>query len=105
MPGIENGELFVPTVYQVHRGPSLGHRADEVLAARDVQQGTLDIREVYALPTKFYLSLGELVLLVEVSDPLPKSLAWEGCSIVHPLAALSKHISPFTYIPLAHHTV
>ena len=85
VPGVQNDKLLVPASDKAHRGFGLGYRADQVLAPRDVKQGTLDVREVYALAAEFYLPLGELVLLAEVSDPLPESLAREGPPVVHPL--------------------
>ncbi len=86
MSCIENEKFLVPAPDEVHRGLGLGYRADEVLTPSYVQQRALDVREVYPLPAKFHLSLGELVLLIEFPDPLLKSLAWEGRPVVHPLA-------------------
>src|SRR5215212_9704819 len=86
MPSVPNEKLFVLATEHARRWLCLGQRTDVVLLPCDVQDGAPDIREVHPLPAELELALGELVFLIEVSDPLPKSLTGKGHAVVYPLA-------------------
>src|SRR5215210_1279246 len=83
--GVEYEELLVLTSHEVHGGLGLREGTDVVLLARDVQDRDLYVREVHAAAAKLDLTLHQLVLLVELGDPLPEGRAGEGRPVVDPL--------------------
>src|SRR5215211_4994037 len=83
--GVEDEEFLVLAADEVHGGLGLREGADVVLLARDVEERDLYLGEIDAAPAQDYLAFGQLVLLVELRDPLPERRAWEGRSVVDPL--------------------
>src|SRR5919112_3215900 len=78
---VEDEELLVLAADEVHRGLGLREGADMVLLASDVQERDLYFREVNAAAAQDDLALRQLVLLVELGDPLPERRAWEGRTV------------------------
>src|SRR5918997_2001571 len=83
--GVEYEELFVLAGDEVHGGFGLREGADVILLAGDVQERDLYVREVHAAAAELDLTLHQLVLLVELGDPLPEGRAGEGRAVVDPL--------------------
>src|SRR5258708_10177853 len=85
MAGIEHAKLLVLASYETHYCFSLRRRTDVILFPRDSEDRAGDLREIHAPPTQVNLTLDQLVLLVEVADPLPECFTSERHSIVDPL--------------------
>jgi hypothetical protein len=86
VPGIHDEGFFIPAADEIRSGFSLRQRTNDIFAPGDVQERTTYVREAYPASAKLEVALDELVPLVEVPDPAPKSLAGEGYAIVYPLA-------------------
>src|SRR5215216_4718379 len=83
--GVEDEELLVLAADEVHRGFGLRGGADMVLLASDVEERDLYVGEVDAAAPEDHLTPGQLVLLIELRDPLPERRAREGRPVVDPL--------------------
>src|SRR5215204_490951 len=82
---VEDEELLILARDEVHGGLGLREGADMILLARDVQERDLYVREVHAAAAEVDLTLHQLVVLVEVGDPLPEGRAGKRRPIVDPL--------------------
>src|SRR5215203_7205756 len=82
---VEDEELLILARDEVHGGLGLREGADMILLARYVQERDLYVREVHAAAAEVDLTLHQLVVLVEVGDPLPEGSTGERRAVVDPL--------------------
>src|SRR5258705_11829632 len=101
MPGIQHKELAIPAGDQAHRRLGLRERADMILLASDVEHRAGDVGYINSPPPQLNLPLDQLVLLVELANPLAERGTWEWDAVVDPFV----HGEPRIHGLILHDTV